>query len=114
MIAWLSSSIGATPAQAAGCHVPERPVLDSPLSWGRHGHRAAWELTDEVPTAPRVLTRVPCPGEVPQAPAVTIVAIGPALPLGVRIAPPPTGLLPTGERIAPMEPRPFRLDRPPR
>jgi hypothetical protein len=115
MIVWLSTPMDATPARAAGCHVPERPVLATPLSWERQQRLAAWELTDDVPMAPRVLTRVPCPDEVPQVPVVTTTTGETALPLRRPIPPPPmVASLQTGERIAPTEPRPFRLDRPPR
>src|SRR5262249_33860646 len=115
MIAWLSSSIGATPAQAAGCHVPERAVLGSLHSWERHGRRAAWEWTDEVPMAPQVLKKGPCPGEVPHVPVMTIAPTGAALPATADL-PPPLGVesLRATDDFATTEPHAFRYDRPPR
>jgi hypothetical protein len=111
MLAWLVSPLGDRPARAMGCHLIDRPALgiDPP------GHVAAWELLDRVDDAPPVLTRVPCPGESPQAPIVVTVANGAACPTTATVTPRgPSGLLPSAERQAGIEPPPTRLDRPPR
>jgi hypothetical protein len=115
IVVWLASPMGARPARAAGCHLPERPVLVAPLSWGRDGLLEAWAITEEVPLAPPVLTRVPCPGEVPQVPVVTLLGASQAILPTVETAPAirRESVLAAAE-IGPVEPHPFRLDRPPR
>src|SRR5437762_5697683 len=51
------------PARAAGCHVPDRPVLGTTLSWEQEGRV---ELCfPRAALAPPVLSHPPCPGEVP-------------------------------------------------
>jgi hypothetical protein len=112
MFVWLSSPIGAAPARAAGCHVPERPILASPQSPERPGEQLAWELMSELPAPPPVLTRVPCPGEVPQITVGTIAAM--LLPVVGVQSPPPSGPFLIAGRIASMRPHRSRLDRPPR
>ncbi len=112
LVVWLWSAM---PAQAAGCHVPERPVLATPLSWERDGRTAAWAMTDDGPVAPHVLTRVPCPGEVPQVPVMTTVNAGQAILAPVEIAP-SIGCesLVAVVNLATITPHFSRLDRPPR
>jgi hypothetical protein len=112
---WLSSPMGARPARAAGCHLPERPILATPLSWERDGRLEAWAITAEVHLAPPALTRVPCPGEVPQGPVVTTASAGQAILLPVDVAAPCgcESLLAAAD-IGHVQPHPFRLDRPPR
>ena len=67
------------------------------------------------PLAPTVLTRVPCPGEIPQVPVASTASIGPAFVAPAEIAPPVCReLLPATDDGAGIEPNPFRLDRPPR
>jgi hypothetical protein len=51
-------------SQAAGCHVPERPVLASKLSW--ENELAVDFHTAAAVQAPHVLTHPPCQGEVPR------------------------------------------------
>jgi hypothetical protein len=115
MLVWLSSPMGARPAQAVGCHGPERPVLAMRLSWDRAGRLEAWAMTADRPLAPPVLARVPCPGEVPQVPVASIASIGAAVLAAVEIAPPiRRESLPATDNIGRREPHPHRLDRPPR
>src|SRR5262245_10385726 len=87
ILVWLSTPMGARPAQAAGCHVPERPIVATPLSWEREGRLEAWAMTEDGPLAPPVLKRVPCPGEIPHVPATSTLTIGPALLAAAEIAP---------------------------
>jgi hypothetical protein len=65
--------------------------------------------------APQVLKKVPCPGEVPQVPVMTISTMGAALPATADL-PPRAGVesLRETDDIATTEPHPFRFDRPPR
>jgi hypothetical protein len=115
MLVWLSSPMGARPAQAAGCHVPERPIVATPLSWERDDRLEAWAMTEDTPLAAPALTRVPCPGEIPHVPATSTLSIGPALLAAAESASPVRreSLLATDD-IASIEPHPHRLDRPPR
>jgi hypothetical protein len=111
MLAWLVSPLGDSPARAMGCHVPDRPTVgvDPP------DHISAWEMLDGGDVAPPVLTRVPCPGETPQAPVVVTVATGAACLSAAMAAPPgPCGSSLAVEDIDGPDPHPFRLDRPPR
>ena len=55
--------VEAAPAGASGCHVPDRPVLGSRLSW-EEDHGLNLGTTTET-QAPPVLTHPPCSGEVP-------------------------------------------------
>ena len=53
----------ATDSRAAGCHVPDRPVLGGKLSWESNLSR---DLNGAAPAlAPPVLTHPPCEGESP-------------------------------------------------
>jgi hypothetical protein len=114
LLVWLSSPLTVTRAPAAGCHVPERPVLAAPLSRER-GTLTAWQITDLRPAAPPVLTRLPCPGEVPQVPGVPIAAIAPVSRSRREIAPlPRRESRSTADDISRIDPHPSRLDRPPR
>ncbi len=55
--------VEAIPAGAAGCHVPDRPILGTRLSWeDDQGVGLSWMMEPHVPP---VLTHPPCSGEVP-------------------------------------------------
>ena len=65
-------------ARAAGCHVPERPVLAQTLSWDR------WQKAHEthashgvMPASPAVVP-LPCQGEIPTLPSVASVPMAAA------------------------------------
>jgi hypothetical protein len=111
MLAWLVSPLGDSPVRAMGCHVPDRPAIgvDPP------DHVSVWEMLDRGDVAPPVLTRVPCPGETPQAPVVVTVATGAACLTTIQVAfRGASGLLPSVEELARIEIPLSRLDRPPR
>jgi hypothetical protein len=115
MLVWFASFFGARPAQAAGCHVTDRPVLgvNPPLQDARHV--AAWVMPDDGELAPPVLARVPCPGETPQASGSTMATIGFACLAAVVSGPVmPSGSFQAADDIESPDPHPFRLDRPPR
>jgi hypothetical protein len=112
---WLSPPMGARPARAAGCHAPERPVLAAPLWWERDHRLEARAMTGARPSAPPVLTTIPCPGEVPHLPVAPTASLGPALLVAAEIAPTiRRESLPALHDLMRIEPHPFRLDRPPR
>ena len=73
-LVWFASPLGATSAKAAGCHVPERPVLGMNATGPADDH--AWTMADGVVVAPPVLTRVPCPGETPHGVSRTMAPVG--------------------------------------
>jgi hypothetical protein len=109
----VSVPLGDSSARAAGCHVPDRPVLGMPLSWERDQRFESGMIPDH--RAPLALTHVPCSGEVPHVLDSTQGAIGPAhvVPGGVA---PMTDSLPVlcpDERDS-LDPPASRLDRPPR
>jgi len=104
---------GVEPRRASGCHVPDRPVLGSRLSWEEQ------LLIDLGPprviTAPPTLTHPPCRGEIPHILRSAGASSGVAWHRQVDLEPEsPTGTVLPG--ICP-EHREFlgtRLDRPPR
>jgi len=104
---------GTQAAQAAGCHVPDRPVLQSSLSWD---HDQVFDLTPRpVALAPPVLAHPPCQGETPHVLDSSLVTVDLALLDRAGVDPPgrcdPLALhLPCEHR----QPPPLRLDRPPR
>jgi hypothetical protein len=115
MYIWLAAPFGATPTWAAGCHVPDRPVLGASPTGHDDPHIAAWEMPDGGDVAPPVLRRVPCPGETPGAPASSILPIGPACLAVVASAPAVQfGSFLALEDVESLDPFPSRLDRPPR
>jgi hypothetical protein len=79
---------GLKPVCAAGCHVPDLPVLQSRFSWERD--QGLDRNASLVVPAPPILTHPPCQGEAPHSPASSSVT-GPAMllacthfdPLGV-------------------------------
>ncbi|WP_165245314.1 hypothetical protein [Paludisphaera soli] len=97
-------------SRAAGCHVPERPVLSRTTSWD------AWANADPAGlAAPAALRPLPCEGETPyraglDAPAVPAAATTPAAP---ESPPASSSLRPADAPVAPrLASTP--LDRPPR
>jgi hypothetical protein len=103
----------ASDSRAAGCHVPDRSVLASKLSWEN-------ELAVDLHTAlavqaPPVLTHPPCQGEVPRSMgwAGGPSAAAPQHWIGID-SPDHCGSIPTGPTTE--QPQSFgaRLDRPPR
>jgi hypothetical protein len=111
----VSSPLGARPAQAAGCHVPERPVLGMQHSSRGEARLQAWEMTDLRQVAPPILAQLPCPGQFPHSPIVVDVSVLAACmtTAGVK-AHFDSELIPLGDDAEAIPHRPFRLDRPPR
>jgi hypothetical protein len=112
---FVSSLLGARPVQAASCHVPERPVLGMRYSGNGESVLQAWEMTENHPVAPPILTQVPCSGEVPHSSIVVDVSVVAA---GMSMAgfkePRESEMAPLGDDAEAISPRPYRLDRPPR
>src|SRR5205814_3448428 len=102
-------------ARAAGCHVPERPVLAQTLSWDR------WQKAQEthashgaMPASPAVVP-LPCQGEVPTLPPVSSLPMAAApTPATEHVALALEGLVPADALPRIPSPLAFRLDRPPR
>ncbi len=110
-----SSPLGARPAQAAGCHVPERPVLGMRHSGHGEARLRAWELADLRRIAPPIVTHLPCPGDVPHSPIVVDVSVMAACTASSDLEPPlDSELTPLGDDAEVIPPAPLRLDRPPR
>jgi hypothetical protein len=99
-------------AWASGCHVPDRPVLASKMSWE---NQLAIDLSTAPPVqVPPVLTRPPCHGEVPH---LLVPADGPSAAPWHRIgidSPGQSGVIPAGSSTEHPQPLDARLDRPPR
>jgi hypothetical protein len=109
----LSLTAAIRPARASGCHVPDRPVLGTRLSWeqepgGDLGSPAA-------ALAPPVLTHLPCPGEVPHLlnPTTVPSALACLASAGLDLLE-LSEVLRTGELPGHLQPLSARLDRPPR
>jgi hypothetical protein len=66
---WLLAALclmnAGSPSWAAGCHVQDRPVLQSTLSWEIDQRTEL--VSSPIGQAPLVLTHPPCGGEVPLA-----------------------------------------------
>src|SRR5262245_22327661 len=77
---------GTVPVRAAGCHVVDRPVLQSALSWDQDRAQATRESTGRL--TPPVLAHRPCPGETPHAPGSSAIAVQFALIPRVGVDPP--------------------------
>ncbi len=103
------------PARAAGCHIPDRPVLARTLSWERWLKNSAAFDRGNVRPAPPALAPLPCHGETPTTPGIGITIVA-GEPAAITILFPPVAgerlAVDSGEaspeRIAP------RLERPPR
>ncbi len=105
------SPLGARPARAAGCHVPDRPVLGA----GFQSRLSAWELADSVQVAPPIVKRLPCPGEVPHATVVVVLPIAADHAAMTEDEPSlPCRSIVNGDDAEMPPPRASRLDRPPR
>ena len=112
---WLAMPVGSRPVRAAGCHVPDRPVLGINLPAQADRRIAAWEMTEFGEFAPSILKRLPCPDETPQLPAIIPLAIwADCLPAMALEPDSPSGLLQAIEDIETLDPDPVHLERPPR
>jgi hypothetical protein len=103
------------PARAAGCHVPDRPVLGTKSAWEQEPGLELGSTT--TPVAPPVLTHPPCSGEVPHAPnasSATLEAACVGLVAADLDAAGRPEALRARDELGDLEPRAFRLDRPPR
>lgn len=115
MLVWFALPIGARPARAAGCHLPDRPVLGLDRAERPDRRTPAWALLERGELAPPILTRVPCSGESPNTTVTARVPIVAELPATVLEGP-----VSASGRIQPFDdtdnrdPHPLRLDRPPR
>ena len=109
----LCSTAAIRPARASGCHVPDRPVLGTGLSWERE---PGGDLDSPAAAlAPPVLTHLPCPGEVPHLLNPTTVPSALAcLAAGGLDLRELSEVLPTGDLLGHLQPQAGRLDRPPR
>lgn len=115
MLVGFALPIAARPARAAGCHLPDRPVLGLDQAERSDHHTPAWALLGRGDLAPPILTRVPCPGETPRT---TVIATGLSGAAGLVGAVttfdgPPCPFV-AFENIELLDPHPSRLDRPPR
>lgn len=115
MLLWFAAPGVVGSARASACHLPERPSLGIDPPGGLTRHVPAWGIRDASASAPPIFTRVPCPGESARTVAVAMVpgmfagpgafahrpeaASGPWIPF---------------DDIDRVDPRPSRLDRPPR
>jgi hypothetical protein len=109
----MSVAAWASPARAAGCHVPERPVLSRSLSW------ELWSLGTASPgaakAAPPAVRRLPCEGETPAQGSPATTFLEPACLASDLVVPVPE-IEPLARKTPPTPPAPIspRLDRPPR
>jgi len=104
---------GTQACHAAGCHVLDRPVLQSGLSWE---HDRAFDLNERpVALAPPVLAHPPCQGETPHVLDSSIFPVDLALLDRIGVDPPgrcdPLAMHSPREHL---QPPPLRLVRPPR
>lgn len=106
-------ALGARPAAAMGCHVPDRPVLD--LTTNREpGLRLDGLSSVEEPPAHQVGPR-PCPGEVPERSVRPLsVLILTQWPSAVRWPDVVGGPAVVARPLEPPLRLPQRIDRPPR
>ena len=104
---------GVKSSQAAGCHMQDRIMLRSTLSWEKE---LAVDLSAEpLVQLPPVLAEPPCRGEVPHVLAPDGDWTGPALFRPLRLDPPGLSDCASFQFTSePMRPRLMRLDRPPR
>jgi hypothetical protein len=101
------------PAFAAGCHVADRPVLKSTLSWERDPNFHV--VTPPLVQAPPVLSHPPCQGEIPHVLESSLVTNGAACLDRSLVEPPPLSEPIQGRpRREHRQPPALRLHRPPR
>jgi hypothetical protein len=100
-------------AQAAGCHVQDRPLLRFALSWEIDQTTA--RFASELSNIPPVLSRLPCGSEVPfvssNSPLPTVAALFDSSSLAV---PDDSGPSLAHDCTEHSQPPSLRLDRPPR
>jgi hypothetical protein len=107
------SLLAATRPAQAGCHASDRPVLGITLSWEQD--QDIHLSSSSASLGPPILSHLPCPAEIPHVRNSLNLSVGPA------------GLAPAGfdpstlseslwaeKEIDHLDPREFRLDRPPR
>lgn len=100
-------------ARAGGCHVPDRPVLGSRLSW--EDDRIPGLRTTQEPLAPPLLTHLPCPGEAPCLFSISITNSGFANVNRAVFDPSKLfGAISILDETGSLNPLGSRLDRPPR
>jgi len=99
--------------QAAGCHVPDRPVLQSRLSWD---HDQAFDSSARpVALAPPILAHPPCQGEIPHVPGSSNFSVDVACLERTGVDPPGRcDLVAMHSPAEHRQPPALRLDRPPR
>jgi hypothetical protein len=105
--------VEATPAGAAGCHVPDRPVLGTRLSWETDPDLDLSRAREAQP--PPVLTHPPCSGELPHL--LSSSSLNPGFVHAEHAALDPsalTGILGIADDVERLDPLGSRLDRPPR
>jgi hypothetical protein len=114
MAAVLCLLCGSPSAFAAGCHVAERAVLKTTLSWDRD-LASNHPVTQPRMETPPVLSHPPCQGEIPHLQSSSLVTSGAAV-LERWLPDPPS--LSESMLVRPRrehdQPPSFRIDRPPR
>jgi hypothetical protein len=100
------------PSRAAGCHVQERPVLQSTLSW--ESDQKIGPATP-IAQAPPVLAHPPCGGEIPlAASSSTLLLMAAVSESSVFQLPEICESILVHPRTEHAQPSSLRLDRPPR
>jgi hypothetical protein len=112
-MAVLCLSSPARPAYAAGCHVPERPILATKFSWDQDTSRGS--VLPLAAQAPPIVAHLPCEKHVPRAVDPPTFPVGLALVESAWLAAAPVSdVVAVAPAPGPREPRSSRLDRPPR
>ncbi len=113
---FLAASAGTTEVRAAGCHVADRPVLSTSLTWKNDSIRDLLAEPHAAPP-PRVLTHLPCRGELPLGSSLAERFSPAAWHQGLNfdlVADLPADFLSHPVPLGPPQTRHARLDRPPR
>lgn len=106
-------ALGARPAAAMGCHVPDRPVFDFTTPSDLAIRLDGLSSVDQAP-AHQVMPR-PCPGEVPEGSVRPLsVPLLAEAPLNVRLFELLRGPAIVEWTLETPLPLPYRIDRPPR
>lgn len=115
MFVWFAVPMGVGTAQAAGCHLPDRPVLGLSLDQRTERHEPVWALLGRGRAAPPVLTRVPCSAEIPGT-TVIVMSLVSADGVPASLDDPIAGSwrILSFDDLGGRDPDPGRLDRPPR